>query len=84
MYEAYVEIESNNAYWMFLELLDDGSNWCMSSSDDFELFLSKKFIDLEDARYVTDRLVKKLSTKGQVRSKIVEIIDDWSTDGFDD
>jgi hypothetical protein len=78
MYESYIKIVSQQAYPIFLEMCDNGSGWNMVlEKDDNELTLSKKFNDLEDAKYVTRTWLNKLGSRGEVVTKIVKIIQDW-------
>lgn len=82
MYEVYVEIEPNvPAYEYFIKCIDDSffKNWDITLNGDYaDLKFEKKFIDLEDAQFVADRLMKRLKKIGIPKKKIVQLIEDWS------
>lgn len=80
MYQSEIYIRPNNisANNLF-NRFDAGGRWTMSLEDNSDrVDFICRFIDFEDAEYVTMRLIQKLSRYGIPKRKIVQIIQDWS------
>ena len=76
MYECFIQINVENDYLYDQDFYNDCDWDTLDAEYGKDIFL-KKTQDLEQARFLIESFTKKLSKYGKVKTKIVEIIQDW-------